>query len=67
MKPTVQPLLRDIWTERPFLSFAGKSLALWQIGPNQASSRFAEAALAGCVYVWVWVSYITTQVGHIFL
>lgn len=66
MKPTVQPLLRDILTERPSLEFRRQELGT-QSGPNQVSSRFAEAALAGFVYVWVWVSYITTQVGHIFL
>lgn len=50
----------------PLLSFSGKSLAP-RVGQTRSAAGLQKAALAGFVYVWVWVSYITRQVGHVFL
>ena len=50
----------------PRLSFAGRSLAP-RGGQTRSAAGLQKAALAGFVYVWVLVSYITMQVGHVFL
>lgn len=55
-----------MWTERPSLTLAGKSLAP-RVGQTRSAAGLQKTALAVFVYVWVWVSYITRQIGHIFL
>lgn len=65
-KQPPQPLVRDIWPERPSLEFRRQELGT-QSGPNQISSRFAKGCRNRvCLCLGVG-AYITRQGGHIFL